>query len=589
MSSIKNIIHSLRFKLFMGMFIIIVPLVLILFVNNYYAIEVVRNQVAQSNNNLLNLYMKEIDRNLMDVDKYLSDLSQQNMDLLELEYDEHDRQYFYTKAKMRLYNQISEDIGYYKSVDMFFVYSSVNKELIMTPSLEKSFEGREAEKETILRILQEDKEEFYSQNWYVHRGERHNYLFHLIRTGGVTVGAWVNANKLMVPLNLIDLGKSGAALLVTKDMQPLSRGELVEQKNIHLNPDASSHYLTGSENEYLVIMEPSSRGDFSLVALIPNKSILERLPELNAVIGILGALACGFLMVFLFYMRKVFLLPINQIVYMIKKLRAGEWNKPLNEKGQSSEFDIMQQTFNQMIKEIQDLKINVYEEKLNHQKAELKHLQLQINPHFFLNSLNIIYNLATIKEYKIIQEMSKCLVNYFRFMFRSSSGFVSLKDELAHTENYVRIQQLRFPDSLTYRVQVPDELNNYQVPPLMIQTLVENAIKHAVNLDELIDISITIKESVSSSGAEHVSIRIQDNGQGFPEDVLTKLQREESLMSEEGERIGIWNLNRRLQLLYHGQASVSFQNLIDKGAVLDIFLPVQKKGESTHVPAINSR
>jgi two-component system, sensor histidine kinase YesM len=589
MSSIKNIIHSLRFKLFMGMFIIIAPLVLILIVNNYYAIEVVRNQVAQSNKNLLNLYMKEIDRNLMDVDKYLSDLSQQNMDLLELENDERDRQYFYTKAKMRLYNQISQDIGYYKSVDLFFVYSSVNKELIMTPSLEKSFEGRESEKETILRLLQEDKEEFYSQNWYVHRGERHNYLFHLIRTGGVTVGAWVNADKLMVPLNLIDLGKSGAALLVTKDMQSLNRGELVEQKNIHLKRDSSSHYLSGSRDEYLVIMEPSQRGEFSLVALIPNKSILERLPELNKVIGILASLACGFLLVFLIYMRKVFLLPINQIVYMIKKLRAGEWNKPLNEKGQSSEFDIMQQTFNQMIKEIQDLKINVYEEKLNHQKAELKHLQLQINPHFFLNSLNIIYNLATIKEYKIIQEMTKCLVNYFRFMFRSNSDFIPLKDELAHTENYVRIQQLRFPDSLTYQVQVPDELSNYVVPPLMIQTLVENAIKHAVNLDELIEISIIIKQCVSSSGEEHVSIQIKDNGQGFPKEVLTKLQREESLMSEEGERIGIWNLKRRLQLLYHGQASVRFQNLLDKGAVLDICLPVEKKGESFHVRGINSR
>jgi two-component system, sensor histidine kinase YesM len=588
MSSLKTIIHSLRFKLFMGMFIIIVPLVLILFVNNYYAIEVVRNQVAQSNKNLLNLYMKEIDRNLMDVDKYLSNLSQQNMDLLELDYEEQDRPYFYTMSKIRLYNQISQDIGFYKSVDLFFIYSSVNKELIMTPSLEKSMEGREAEKETILQLLQEGNQENYNQNWYVHRGERHNYLFHLIQTGGVTIGAWVNANKLMVPLNLIDLGNSGAALLVTKDMQPLNRGELVEQKKIQLSPDSSSHYLSGSRDEYLVIMEPSSRGDFSLVALIPNKSILERLPELNAVIGILAVLAFGFLLVFLFYMRKVFLLPIHQIVYMIKKLRAGEWNKPLNEKGPSSEFDIMQETFNQMITEIQDLKINVYEEKLNHQKAELKHLQLQINPHFFLNSLNIIYNLATIKEYKIIQEMTKCLVNYFRFMFRSSSDFVSLKDELAHTENYVRIQQLRFPDSLSYQVQVPDELNHYSVPPLMIQTLVENAIKHAVNLDELIDISITIKESVSSSGAKHVSIRIQDNGQGFPEDVLTKLQREESLMSEDGGRIGIWNLNRRLKLLYHGQASVSFQNLKDKGAVLEIYLPVQKKGESSHVPGINS-
>ena len=107
----------------------------------------------------------------------------------------------------------------------------------------------------------------------------------------------------------------------------------------------------------------------------------------------------------------------------------------------------MTDTFNTMMDEIHKLKINVYEEQLATQRSELKHLQLQINPHFLFNSLNIVYHLASVKNLALIQEMILCLVQYFRFMFRSNSHFVSLSDELDHTRNYLTIQQMRFPKS----------------------------------------------------------------------------------------------------------------------------------------------
>ncbi len=108
-------------------------------------------------------------------------------------------------------------------------------------------------------------------------------------------------------------------------------------------------------------------------------------------------------------------------------------------------------TFNGMMEQIQELRIHVYEEQLNKQKAELQHLQLQINPHFFMNSLNIIYNLALVKNYALIQEMAISLVQYFRYMFRSNLTFLPLKDELQHIRNYIRIQELRFLDSAGFR------------------------------------------------------------------------------------------------------------------------------------------
>jgi two-component system sensor histidine kinase YesM len=269
-------------------------------------------------------------------------------------------------------------------------------------------------------------------------------------------------------------------------------------------------------------------------------------------------------------MRKIFLEPINRIVSAMKKLRKGDLDERLPTYRNSTEFEVMNATFNHMISEIKDLKINVYEEKLNLQRAELKHLQLQINPHFFLNSLNIIYNLATVKEFSLIQEMSKCLANYFRFMFRSNSYFVSLEDEIKHTENYLRIQQLRFPETFLYFVEVPDELKKCNIPPLIIQTIAENSIKHAFNFDEQLEIHIKIKQD-EDSGLIH--IKIKDTGDGFPEDVLYSLKKNESLTNSEGERIGIWNVKKRLTLLYGESSKIRFSNEQGKGATVQIWIP----------------
>jgi len=248
----------------------------------------------------------------------------------------------------------------------------------------------------------------------------------------------------------------------------------------------------------------------------------------------------------------------------------------------SDEFRLMNHTFNRMIEEIRHLKIDVYEEKLNHQKAELKQLQLQINPHFFLNSLNIIYNLATVRDYAIIQEMTKCLVAYFRFIFQSDAFYVLLRDELSHTRNYLRIQQLRFPQRLTFRIDVDDDALNCPIPPLVVQNVVENSIKHAFNLDDMLDIRIRV--SAAGTGSERrLLVRIADNGPGFPPEVLDLLRQDRDLVQDEGGRIGIWNLRRRLRLLYPSGYRLTFENGAEGGAVVTMELAIGNEGGTKHV------
>lgn len=228
-----------------------------------------------------------------------------------------------------------------------------------------------------------------------------------------------------------------------------------------------------------------------------------------------------------------------------------------------------------MMNEIQTLRVNVFEEQLNKQREELQRLQLQVNPHFFLNALNIVYNLAKVKNHQLIMEMTMSLIKYFRFLFRSNTSFVRLNDELQHTRHYLSIQELRFPEKLTWKVDAPDYLTDIPVPPLVIQSFVENSIKHAVTMEEPIHITVYVGFEDEIDGSM-MKISIKDTGKGFEDKVLQELLAGKNIENEQGEHIGIWNVQRRLKLLYNETVSIHYYN--DKetgGAVVEIIVPTQ--------------
>lgn len=579
MRRMKPYVNTVRFKFFAAVLVIFVPLVTVLIINNYYSVDVVRNQVAQSNKNMLGLYMGQIDQRLEEVDKYLTNTLESNLSILDMEFPKSRDEDRYNIAKLTLFNTLRDDIAYYPVLDAFFVYSSVNRDLTLSHSSPVGFEARENSRAEIAKMLEQEAGTIDYSRWFVWNGENGDYLFHLMKSGNVYMGAWIQSDKLMVPLNLIDLGESGAAVITTDKNVPISHDDLIKAKGIDLKFPQESYAISGKGSDtYLIMGETSTRGNFNLVALVPEKEILQKLPYLQRVSSIVSLAAVAFLLLFVFMMRNIFLNPVKRIVVAMRKLRDGNWDSRLDQMPTSTEFQIVNETFNRMIAEIHDLKINVYEEKLNHQRAELRHLQLQINPHFFLNSLNIIYNLATVRDFSLIQEMAKCLVSYFRFMFRSNSYFVPLGDELSHTSNYLRIQQLRFPDMFQYRVEMPDDLLAQEVPPLIVQTMVENTIKYAVNMDNPIRIAVEVSRTESAEGEARLVIHIKDTGPGFPNEILSRLAMDlEQAGNESGEQIGIWNARRRLRLLYQERATIEFYNEEGLGAVVRIEIPMDKK------------
>lgn len=564
--------QSIRTRVLVCLLLVTLPLIVLLLYNSYYSINVVRNQVADSNRNMLTLYMDQIDRGLEDVDQYLNSLVAVDTDLLVVGTTSEQQDYY--MAKISLSNTLSQSLAIYRSIDGFFVYAKREDDFMLVPQAGRSFEERSQLRRYMEQQLQEGRAATQTKKWTIVQLDDDYYLYHIFESGDAYIGAWVSAQRLTIALGLIDMGEDGRSLLIAEGGQPMTEAAFAADKQLSLDQDMSRYYMTGAKSSrYLMIGSASSMARMHLVAAIPDEKILENLPYLRQLTAFVAIGSIIILPLGLWMFRRQVLSPLHRILYAMKRVREGNLEVRIKPLPSAEEFQLVNDTFNMMVADIQKLRIEVYEEQLSKQKAELQHLQLQINPHFFLNSLNIMYSLAQVKNYGLIQELSLCLVNYFRYMFRSNLSLVTLKQELEHVRNYLRIQELRFPGSLTSQIDAPDYVLQSSLPPLAIQTFVENTIKYEVTLDEPLHIHISA-DLIEQEQESMLLIRIEDTGGGFSDEVLEKIRTNRLRVSEQGNHVGLWNVSERLRLLYEGRAALKFANAPSGGAVVHIYLPL---------------
>jgi two-component system, LytTR family, sensor kinase len=189
-----------------------------------------------------------------------------------------------------------------------------------------------------------------------------------------------------------------------------------------------------------------------------------------------------------------------------------------------------------------------------HKQAELQSLRAKINPHFLYNALNSIASLATTDARKT-EQMALALSDFFKYAInREQKQLNTLSEELSAIRTYLEIEKVRFGDRLNFEIDCPEELLNIQIPQLLIQPLVENAIKHGLSqITEYGLIRILV-----SRAENQLKIRVYDNGPAFPDGPLSGF--------------GIQNTQERIALLYGAKATINWQNGVEK--YVEISIPV---------------
>ena len=238
--------------------------------------------------------------------------------------------------------------------------------------------------------------------------------------------------------------------------------------------------------------------------------------------------------------------PLINLINLMKKASHGDFNvrAPVQSRDEIGELC---SNFNVMIEDIDRLINEVYIAQTKQKEAELLALQFQINPHFLYNTLQTIKWLADSYNAVDIQNIVLSLARIFRFSIKSSSA-VKLSDELQNIRDYITIQKFRYEQRLEVQIEVDKPAENFVLPNLVLQPLVENAIIHGI---EKKPEGGKIRVNVSMSESE-ISIIVWDNGVGIDQCRLESIIENLEGDSDSGEdvSIGLRNIYERFKLMY---------------------------------------
>lgn len=277
----------------------------------------------------------------------------------------------------------------------------------------------------------------------------------------------------------------------------------------------------------------------------------------------------------LIYMKKNIL---GQIGYFYDNLLRFKDTARFQENSSVIEFAEAGKVLNELADEINRLKIDIYEEQIARQKTELDYLSLQIRPHFYLNCLNIIYSMVEAGRTKEIQEIILQVSVYLRYIFRRNMEPVTIEKELAFTESYLKVTECLNRESYPCQFHIEEGLQDFPVPPLLIQTFVENSLKHNRDTREGFYVAVRVDEP---RGEEKriCRITISDYGKGFPPEFAEQLNAGQLSEDNSGYHVGIRNALMRLKLLYGDGALIRFGTEEGGGGRVTILIP-ETGGES---------
>lgn len=214
----------------------------------------------------------------------------------------------------------------------------------------------------------------------------------------------------------------------------------------------------------------------------------------------------------------------------------------------------------------------MYENEMEKNQIEMDYLQQQIKPHFYLNCMNIIYSMAQFGKMEEIKRFSLEIAEYLRGIFQRSSDKISLSKEIEHVKKYLDINATRYEDEFETEIKIEEGLENCCIIPLLIHTLVENSIKHALFGSQILKICIRVERQFLEE-EKLIHIIVHDNGTGFSESVLQSLNNGKKLTSKDGNKVGLENTKRRIRFFYQGKARLVFSNKESGGAMSEIWIP----------------
>lgn len=262
-------------------------------------------------------------------------------------------------------------------------------------------------------------------------------------------------------------------------------------------------------------------------------------------------------------------LVIDQICDAYKIVEKGNFDNRITVKS-NLEFETIASAHNHMLDKIKNLIELNNKETMEKYLSEIKQLEMQFNPHFLFNTLETIKYLVKLNP-DLAQESIVGLSEILRYSIDNTISTISLEDDLSYVESYLKILRARFGNRLDFSIQIGDESKKTIIPKLIVQPLIENAIKYGFNGKSTLNINI-----MATQEEKGTRIKVMDNGKGIEEELLEELKKNLYSNSNKSKHIGLYNVSRRLQLLYGDKAILHIESKVNYGTSIDFIIPKER-------------
>src|SRR5690554_1632555 len=348
------------------------------------------------------------------------------------------------------------------------------------------------------------------------------------------------------------------------------------------------HYVDIDNENYMLKSSKPFHSGWIIRALINRDKLVEerRVIQYTIMFVVLLVFIAVVVITLLFNYRMTY--PLKKMADAFDRVATGDFNYKLKFE-YKNEITNIEDNFNNMIKEIENLTNRLLESQqeahqieMEKKQFQLDGLQSQINAHFLYNTINTIRVMALTDARDEVNVMTRNLVDYFRYISKVDE-FVTLGQELEQLNKYKKIEQLRFGNSFRTKYRIEPGMEKLQIVKLSVQPVIENAIFHGLRPSSkkgIIQISAFRQR-------EKGIVRVMDNGKGIEvkelEEIRKGLCSGEDINKENNKEsigIGLINIHKRIQLYFGKEYGLSIKSWQNLGTVVNISYPLSTEGDS---------
>lgn len=537
------------------------------------------NQMSQT----ARMQIDEAYRECSQISNDMGRLLMENQELSSLCVNGTKREQIYAKGKLleKLWYSFADKEEYH-----LFFYFQQTGELLGASWLDLK-DGRESGIiDTILKKIGENHEVVWDlTRWDMFRREGTYYMLRAYCYNDVWFLCYAPASVLIGSLDAVYDGEKKQTVLLGSGGQILVNNET--QKKINLPSKAlqtGGTFYRFPWKRIQIVTEYSKELGIYIAVILTGYGGFSRMLLIQGIVLFMVLVTLFSFLILTIYTRKRIIAPVQKFIKGVAAYGEKEDGELELSGSDILELEQVNQQFKGFVRQIKDLKIDIYEQELLRQKLEMDNMKLQLKPHFFLNSLGTVVSLLQNGRSRDAISMCQASIRYLRYLFHAGLDEAAIHEAISHVKDYFDIMKLRYPDEVEMDLYVEEEAKGCLLPPLMIQTLVENSFKYGKVPGKALEVSVTITmERVKQEDC--LCINVSDNGNGYREDYLRLWDNRGELPRQGGKHIGIANLKARLHYAYGEQASIRFYNSPMGGAVTEVRIPllmIRRENEHEH-------